>query len=199
MRCLKKTIYDLDKISQVCTTWYLVGFWYDLETGQVVSTEILDQWNTCESGAPPEGYGESPEPPLEEDCSSSGPAGLSDMISSSTPDNELLGISLLAGTSDTRTKKYEWKIRKGLGWYIFSFDKGVHRKVANQNTNLQWEWETLTHENLSLVGVVLGGSIEYNTLYSNADVGVYIAKMNLTFKCKYSFICKGSPISSELV
>lgn len=32
---------------QSCTTYYLVGIWYDLSTGAIVDTEILDTWDEC--------------------------------------------------------------------------------------------------------------------------------------------------------
>lgn len=32
---------------QVCTDYATIGIWYDLQTGQVVSTEIIDQWTEC--------------------------------------------------------------------------------------------------------------------------------------------------------
>ncbi len=32
---------------QVCTTYVLIGIWYELDTGKIVDTEILDSWDEC--------------------------------------------------------------------------------------------------------------------------------------------------------
>ncbi len=30
-----------------CTTYYLIGIWYDMNTGEIISTTILDTWDEC--------------------------------------------------------------------------------------------------------------------------------------------------------
>lgn len=31
----------------ICTTYYLIGIWYDMNTGEIVDTEVLDSWDEC--------------------------------------------------------------------------------------------------------------------------------------------------------
>jgi hypothetical protein len=185
---------------QTCTHWYLVGFWYDTQTLQVVSYEILDEWDECTENGPPTdpGYGESPKPPIDEECSVSTQLALNDLSNATTCD-DLLSVSTISQTSITRTKKYEWCILRSIGWYLFSFEKGVHIKIRNTNPNLQWVWQSLEHLGIGRVGVVIGGSAEYSLISATPTLGLYYAIMSLDFKVNYSVFCKGSPFSVELI
>jgi hypothetical protein len=185
---------------QTCTTWYLVGFWYDAQTGQVIDYEILDQWNECnESNPPPPGYGENPDQPIDEDCSVTGPNALDELTSGASVSSETQSITTIESTANTRTKKYEWVILRSIGWRLFSWEKGIHEKTNNTNPSLQWKWQSLDHQNISRVGVVIGGNIDYSLISAIPTLGQYNAIMDLDFKVKYSVVCKGSPISTELV
>lgn len=42
-----------------CQTRYLIGYWYDTNTGEVISAQILYSWNPCEEQAPSYGGGSS--------------------------------------------------------------------------------------------------------------------------------------------
>lgn len=46
---LKRGLSTVSPMSgcSVCTTYYLVGIWYDTSTGEIVDTEILDSWDEC--------------------------------------------------------------------------------------------------------------------------------------------------------
>lgn len=185
---------------QTCTTWYLIGYWYDTQTGQVVDFEILDQWEECsQTEQPPPGYGETPDQPVDEDCSVTGTSALNELANGSSVSTETQSITTTETTADTRTKKYEWIILKNTGWHLFSWEKGIHQKTANTNPSLQWKWQSLEHQNISMVGVVIGGSIDYSLISATPTIGQYNAIMDLDFKVKYSVVCKGSPISMELV
>ena len=40
----------------VCTTYALIGIWYDIQTGVIVDSEVLDSWEECiDPGYPPNG------------------------------------------------------------------------------------------------------------------------------------------------
>jgi hypothetical protein len=185
---------------QTCTHWYLVGFWYDTQTLEVLSYEILDEWDECTENGPPTdpGYGESPSPPVEEDCNISTQQALND-LSNATVSNETQSISTIDETPVTRTKKYEWVILRGVGWYLFSFERGVHVKTNNTNPSLQWKWQSLEHQGIARVGVVIGGSAEYGLISATPTLGLYNAIMDIDFKVTYAVFCKGSPFSTELV
>lgn len=185
---------------QTCKTWYLVGFWYDTQTFQVVDYEILDQWDECtETGPLPIGYGETPDQPIDQDCNISGGIALDELSNGSSVSSETQSITTIESTVDTRTKKYEWVILRNIGWHLFSWEKGIHEKTSNINPSLQWKWQSLNHQNISMVGVVVGGSIDYSLISAIPTLGEYNAIMDLDFKVKYSVVCKGSPLSTELV
>lgn len=108
--------------------------------------------------------------------------------------SEMLSMTTENQQPTTRTKKYNWVILRSLGWYLYSFEKGVH--VKNQNN--QWTWQSLEHQGISRVGVVVGGDVTYTLISATPTLGTYNAIMDLDFKVKYSLVCKGSPFSAEL-
>lgn len=183
-----------------CTTWYSVGYWYDLQTGYIVSTEILNTWTDCTGGndPPSAGYGNAPDPPADADCAVTTLTALDNLTSNSTVSDETESIMTTVSLPETRTKKYQWKILKNVGWYIFSWEKGIHVKTTNSNPNLQWQWQTFDHQGVSLVGTVVGGNVDYSIITSNSTLGLYNAVMDLDLRVKYEVVCKGSPFSTEL-
>jgi len=123
---------------------------------------------------------------------------LNEMVNAVSTSNELISITTESETPEIRVKVYQWKILTSMGgWYIFSFDKGTHQKV-NNNTN-PWQWNTFTHESITMVGTVLGGTIEPSLLSATSTVGLYNAVMDVHFKVKYSVLCSISPINYTLV
>jgi hypothetical protein len=58
---LTKVTKSLNTISpmsgcMVCTSYALIGIWYDIQTGEIVDTEVLDTWEECvDSSYPPNG------------------------------------------------------------------------------------------------------------------------------------------------
>jgi hypothetical protein len=133
----------------------------------------------------------------DEDCSVTVQANLEALANSATISNQTLEISTLVETPETRTKKYNWVILKGIGWYLFSFEKGVHVKTDNPNPYLRWVWQSLEHKQLSKVGIVIGGDLEYNLIDATPTIGLYNAIMDIDFGVKYSVVCRGSPVSFE--
>lgn len=56
-RATISTLSTIVTCSGSCTTYYLVGYWYDMQTGVVVDYEILDTWDECTNGSAPPNYG----------------------------------------------------------------------------------------------------------------------------------------------
>lgn len=176
---------------QTCQTWYLIGIWYDLHTGEVLDYEILDQWDECvETGAPPAGYGDGLNPPdSEEDCQEK----MQQFSGSSA--SESAGVDIGETGPTTRTRTYHWVIFKqdfGL-WRFISHEKGVH--VKTNDPLHPWKWQSLTHESVSREGVVLFGSVECTVNTAESYLAIYTAGMQLHFSISAAAICKGSPIS----
>jgi hypothetical protein len=135
----------------------------------------------------------------DEDCSVTAQAALTAMVNNAVVSNQTLEITTLSESAETRTKKYNWVILKGIGWYLFSFEKGVHVKTDNPNPNLRWIWQSLDHQNIALVGIVFGGDLDYSLISATPTLGLYNAIQDLDFKVKYSLVCKGSPFAREAV
>lgn len=132
--------------------------------------------------------------PDEEQCATD----LINLASSAAVSDETISITTVASDLTTRTKNYEWKILTSLGgWYIFSYDKGVHEKDPVNLAN-PWKWQSFDHDAITQVGVVIGGSVEPTLLTATPTVGLYNAAMEIKFKVKYSVICSISPINYTL-
>jgi hypothetical protein len=130
----------------------------------------------------------------EEQCSTA----LNDLAGSASVSNEIISITNVTSNSTTRTKNYEWKILTSWGgWYIFSFDQGIHEKDINNSAN-PWKWQSFNHNDISLVGIVVGGTAEPSLISATPTIGIYNAVMEVKFKVKYSVICSISPINYTL-
>lgn len=98
-------------------------------------------------------------------------------------------------TSETRTKTYVWVFAKGtfnpsLKWK--SHETGIHIKE-----NGVWKWQSLTHNSVSKVGMVIGGSLQCDVNSATETVGVYNAIMAIDYTFTWSFVCGGSPMSNS--
>jgi hypothetical protein len=97
--------------------------------------------------------------------------------------------------SETRTKTYVWVFAKGtfnpsLKWK--SHETGIHIKE-----NGVWKWQSLTHNSVSKVGMVTGGSLQCDVNSATPTVGVYNAIMAIDYTFTWSFVCGGSPMSNS--
>ena len=119
-------------------------------------------------------------------------------MSWSTNDLEYSAIIDENLTLKTRTKIYQWTVlRNVFGWTILSTEKGVHKKNENNSPGLEWEWESLEHQGLSLQGYNVVVAIAPTLISANATVGKYHSVMQLYYAVNYSMFFKGFPISSS--
>jgi len=173
---------------QTCEHWYLVGIWYDLQTGEIVFTQILDEWDDCNNtGIAPYGYGASPTPPEDQECQQMA----NELESGTASDLENVSGGNLGPT--LRGKRYTWTFYKqnfGL-WKFASVDSGYHAKINNE-----WRFQSLIHKKEELSGTWIGGVIACNDVEATATVGLYNARMDLHYQIKADAVCKGSPIGS---
>lgn len=111
--------------------------------------------------------------------------------------SRLLSAITTSANNNTRTKQYKWNIFNCLGYSLFSYETGAHKKVTNADPSLQWEWVSLTHNNIASSGMVVGVSMSYMDISNLATIGSYNAIMNLNYSVKFSLACLGSPITNE--
>ena len=124
-------------------------------------------------------------------------ATLSDITSQAFSTSDFVTSKSRLVNSNTRDVQYEWKIFKCLGYSLSSFETGMHKKVYNLDPNLQWEWVSLTHNNIASSGIVVGFAMSYMDISNLATIGKYTAIMNLNYSVKFSLACEGFPLSDE--
>ncbi len=178
---------------QTCQTWYLVGIWYNTQTGQVTGYDILAEWDECtETGPPPSGYGTEPEPstPPEQQCIDDNTDALNVLSSSAAVDNETISIEVTTIDNITKNKNPKWVIlRSGGFWKLVSTELGVV-KLVDVATN-KWQWESLTHGSIEKQGVVIGGEVDVTTQtgtpsFTPGTQNILFAGMSLAFTVKYT-------------
>ncbi len=185
---------------QTCQHWYLVGIWYNTTTGQVIDYEILDEWDECTEGTPPEGYGETPTPEPAEDCA----AELSLVEGNATSQTE--NIEVVNVDATTRTINYHWKIYAVTSvfttLYLVSHETGVHYKDC---INCNFKWQSLTHNTngqnnsgITKTGTNIGWGIDWNLINASPSINhtTQRATMFLEYNVETSLICRGAPWAS---
>lgn len=189
---LSETEGNYAPVNEECNVVTVDSWWVVYVNGNIVSIEYL--YSTTYIVCPPTGGGGGGNNTTT--CS----ALLSDMYSSTVIDNVYKSGTIINETQNTRTALYEWYcLRNNLaGWVIYSTEKAVHIKTNNQDPNLQWQFQSATHEGLALVGIVAGGGVEPSVTASNFTMGLYNMHVYLSLSVKYSLVCSGFPLSSTL-
>jgi hypothetical protein len=186
-----KTIADAGGCG--CSTTYTVGVTYDINTGEIYGVDILDESSDCGNIHAGDGDnpGGNPAPP-DPDCVNAAMetfAGLMDVSTASEiVDN---GISQI----DALTKNYNpvWTCLKNVTWLLRSTEKGTVKLIDQQN--MIWQWQSLTHDKIALVGFVLpGASVDIvqesgTPSFTEGTTNILVAGMKLDFTVKYSYVC----------
>jgi hypothetical protein len=175
-----------------CSTVIIDSWWVLYENGNIVSIEYL--YSTTYTVCPPGGGGGGGNNTTT--CS----ALFTDMYSGTHVTSAVRSITVINETETTRTALYEWGCLTNTfaGWVIFSKEKAVHIKTNNPDPNLQWQFQSATHEGIGLVGIVAGGSVEPSVTASNFTMGLYNMHVYLSLSVKYSLVCSGFPLSTTL-
>ena len=124
-----------------------------------------------------------------------GTCNTSEWSSAVTGATDLESISTVGEGPETRTKSYVWVFAKGtfnptLRWK--SHETGVHFRDSNE-----WKWQSLTHNSVSKVGVVIGGSLQCDVNSATPTLGIYNAIMAIDYTFTWSYVCGGSPINGS--
>jgi hypothetical protein len=125
-------------------------------------------------------------------------ASLADITSQAFSTSTFLSATTISENSNTRTKQYKWEIFNCLDYSLTSYETGMHKKVINTDPNLQWEWVSLTHNNIASTGFVLGVSMSYMDISNLPTIGLYNSIMNLNYSVKFTLVCQGFPAANEL-
>lgn len=116
----------------------------------------------------------------------------------SNPDNTLLSIIDATNTSTAsgnREQDYKWIFVKNKSnfWHGTSTERGVHKWI-----NDRFEWVSLTHQSTSIVGTIIGVTIDVSL---NSSTPVILnprsAYMELNYHQKMSILYNNSPMSTE--
>lgn len=184
-----------------CIDWYWQT-WYVWWDGSMTLQSEVYVFTTCDEDCaqPRIANGRS----LRVNCSGGGGGGggggsvycnTTEWSSGVTEATDLESSITVSEGSETRTKNYVWTFAKGvfnpsLKWK--SHETGVHIKENNV-----WKWQSLTHNSISKVGIVLGGSMQCDLNSATPTVGIYNAIMAIDYTFTRSFVCGGSPVSES--
>ena len=177
-------IYSDNQVTLECSEWYPTGnqWCYESEVANPCEDPAspqcaCQQYGICEGG---DGGGG------EESCDQRQQQLQGD------PDDATVAITLNSETQNSRVKYYDWTFYKQFFnlWKFVSHEKGVHVK-----DNGFWKWESLTHESISRVGTVLGGTITCTLNSAQSSHTLAFATMTLNYSITASLICAGSPLS----
>jgi len=182
-------------VTCVVIDWYLCDYIDPFGVGtncQYLYTEYVDCHEDGDGGGGDGGGGGSG---FGGGGGGTGPCDVSAWSSAVTSATDLESISMINDGQETRTKTYVWVFAKGvlnstLRWK--SHETGVHYKDNNE-----WKWQSLVHNSVSKVGVVIGGTLNCDVNSAIATIGIYNAIMAIDYTFTWSFFCGKSPISNS--
>ncbi|HMU11358.1 MAG TPA: hypothetical protein PKC54_15200 [Ferruginibacter sp.] len=167
--------------SYITIDWY----WQTWVNGVLVYEEYLYSSNVmyCEGGGNGGGSGGGDPAAL---CNQQFNA----LINSASTASISEGKTLLYETNDERAHTYKWKcLTSPGGWFVRSYDIGVQER--GPATNYAWHWKSITHSDISVIGITIGGGVEKDgagtgtvTLMGNIN-----AHYTLDFSMKYTPGC----------
>ena len=174
-----------------CQTTYTVGVTYDINSGEVLGVDILDESSDCGNihAGEGDGGGGAPQPP-DKDCLDACAQAASD-LSNATTASDIVSTEITS--IDALTKNYNptWVCLKALTWALWSTEKGTVKLTDSQHNT--WQWETLVHDKIALTGFPAGG-VEVvqesgTASFTPGTPNVLYAGMQLIYTVKYTPIC----------
>ena len=159
---LDKSI-NMAQTTQPCTDWYRVTL--DPDTEEIVSVQYLYSTGNCSGndGAPGSGGGGGSNS-TSCDVAEQNYNAFVDVSNSFSVDNTDLSTAVYDLGSLTKAKNPVWRCLTSdfySGLYVQSAENGVIKYVTLQDGSNQsrWEWQSLTHKGITVIGSALGGSI----------------------------------------
>ncbi len=183
-----------------CTIHYLVGYHYDLATGEWIDYEILTTWAECPQGENPPSFGgaggssggSTPTDQCFNDCT----ANMLSLSSEAAVASDLVSFDVSDGIGSfgrlTKWQKPRWVCLKNLTWVLISEEEG-QIELANPRSN-QWSWKYLEHKSITFSGASYGGSVTPDNgsgtpSFVAGTRNVLVAGMELHFNVTYAPIC----------
>ena len=175
-------------------TWYLVGYFYDLDTGEIISAEIINTWQQCvgicDTWGPVDDFGGTGGGST--NCEDVALQCVNDLSGNAVEASEKVSDNVSNFDNLRKYKNPDWIVLKGPSWAIHSHETGVV-KLVNAATN-KWQWESLSHVNISFVGTSFGGSIEPvsstgTPSFVPGTQNVLYAGMSVNYNVKFTPLC----------
>ncbi len=175
-----------------CSTWYLVGFWYDQQTGQVDDYSILTQWEECTAKDQDPSYGDGTSTDTKQACIDECVEDASDLSSEGREVAETVSRREIYYDQMTKEVLLKWKVLKGLSWSVYSYEKGKIRLVGLNPT--KWVWESLVHDRMGVEGFSIAGTVEVENdigipSFTAGTKNVLYAGMQVTYTMVYTPVC----------
>jgi hypothetical protein len=173
----------LNPTDDICIDWYWTTT--DGETGELIGEIYL--WTECNvhNGNGGGGGGNNGG-----DCRVKCEENFNILTSSSVA-GDTYGFESSTITSFKKYKNPIWICLRNLTWHIKSKEIGIV-ELVNTSTN-EWNWSSLIHSDLTVVGMTIGGSVSVTGTGTPSFVagtqGVTRASMLLNFDVKYTPIC----------
>ncbi len=141
-------------------TWYLLGIWYDVDTGEVVSVDVLSTYQqcvgTCDQWSPVDDPGGTGGGSIN-DCLNSTLQNVSALSNGVYVTSEFVSDNVTDAGNLKKYRNPDWIVLKGPGWSLHSHEKGIV-SLVDAPTN-KWQWESLDHVNITMAGQTYGGSL----------------------------------------
>ncbi len=174
-------------------TWYLVFYVYDISTGEILSADIINSWQqctgTCDSWGPADDLGGTGTGSNTDLCLNETIQNLNELIENSTESSELVHNDATDIDKLTKYRSLDWICLKNLTWVLHSHETGII-KLVDPATD-KWQWESLTHVNITKEGTSFGGTAEPSNgigtpSFTPGTKNVLYAGMNLSFQVTYT-------------
>ena len=161
-----------------CDTYYLVGYWYDIVTGEVISSEIIGEFDSCSdpSNYLPYGYYGTPDPQNQTD-----PCTQANLLASNSAFISKMQDLSSRSTSDSYESAYIMKDNNGSTSYTY-YNGGVSGSNFNFTT-LDFSGTTgmiHNHENNS-ANLSIFSSEDFHSLYTALISASVSNPQNFTF------------------
>lgn len=195
------TLTPTTSCSDDCQTWYIVGTWYYLDTGEIIDQEIVGEYQTgnCNSDeeAPPSGA----PPPPPEPCDETSEEAQQSLVTMSG--SELFQTSISSGGSQTtingiitepRTPKWPfYTINMGFG-STPEWSANFTAVRYKNNTTDTWKWQSFNYANTVQTGGTTPPcmSATMNTTVSSTISGDKLSSsVTLTYDLEVTISCLG--------